>query len=99
MNRTENYQIVIDRIREDHPADEFLAELDETIIGYCDYEQMEDEGIEDEFEWYSNFGSGEAESDVIEQNYIVKTSKEMGIQLTTDEHCEMFDELNEFYLG
>jgi hypothetical protein len=38
----------------------------ENILNYVDYEQMEDEGIEDEQTWYTDYGRGEAELEIVD---------------------------------
>ena len=39
--------------------------VDEAILNYIDSD-WEEEGYEDEYEWYSEYGRGEAEQDVID---------------------------------
>jgi len=43
---------------------EISSLIDDIIPDYVDYEQMEEEGIEDEYDYYSSYGRGEAESEI-----------------------------------
>jgi hypothetical protein len=38
--------------------------IDEAMIDFIDYEQMEEEGIESEHDYYADYGRGEAEDQI-----------------------------------
>lgn len=49
----------------DNYSEKDIAELiDEAVLEYVDFEQMREEDIVDEHEWYSQFGRREAEDQV-----------------------------------
>lgn len=55
---------ISDFVKTLYTIDSLLEEIEERMYEYIDYEQMEDEGIEDEHEYYKEFGRGEAESSI-----------------------------------
>jgi hypothetical protein len=55
---------ISDFVKTLYSIDALQEEIQERMHDYIDYEQMEDEGIEDESEYYDAFGRGEAESSI-----------------------------------
>lgn len=52
-------------ILEHYDEDKVIDMKDEQIHGYIDVDQMESEGYESEYDYYVDYGRGEAESDVM----------------------------------
>jgi len=65
-------------------------------LEYVDYEQMKDEGIEDEFEYYSNYCTREAADDIIE-GILIKYAESKGFTFSINEHCKLYDLLQDYY--
>ena len=91
-----NEEKVIAYIKEHYSIDDINDMIDDVKMDYVDYEQMEDEGIEDEFEFYDNYRTNEAESDVIEFELMKKACKALNIELDIDEHCRVYDTIEEY---
>lgn len=53
-------------IQENYSEDRVVEMFDEEIMEWVDREQMEEEGIESEYDWYIDYGRGEAEQVVID---------------------------------
>lgn len=54
-------------ILENYDEQRVVNMLDEARLDYVDYEQMEEEGYESEYDYYIDYGRGEAESHVVEE--------------------------------
>ena len=54
-------------ILENYDEQRVVNMLDEVRHEYVDYEQMEEEGYESEYDYYIDYGRGEAESHVVEE--------------------------------
>jgi hypothetical protein len=53
-------------IKDNYSEDRVIDIFDEEIMNWVDREQMEEEGIESEYDWYIDYGRGEAEQEVID---------------------------------
>ena len=72
-------------------------EMDEEVMNWVDHDQMEEDGI-DEFEWYSEYGNGEAE-DALIHNLIGEAQRALNINtsLSFDEQIDLNDRIKEHY--
>ena len=72
-------------------------ELDEEVMNWVDRGQMEEDGI-DEFEWYSEYGNGEAE-DAIIKNLTDEAQRALQIntKLSVDEQIDLYEKIKEHY--
>src|ERR1035437_121883 len=59
----------MDYIMSKYSKDDVIEMLDEEIAGgnWIDRDQMEDEGIDDEHEYYQEYGRGEAEDAIVSE--------------------------------
>lgn len=53
-------------IKENYSEDRVVSMYDEEIMNWVDREQMEEEGIDSEYDWYIDYGRGEVEQEVID---------------------------------
>ncbi len=72
-------------ILENYDEEKVIEMKDEKIHEYVDIEQMEHEGYESEYDYYVDYGRGEAESDVIRG---ILTHLKSRFNLTFDEYDE-----------
>lgn len=74
-----------EKIRKLYSEDRVIEMYDDEIISgnWIDFEQMEDEGYDTEYEYYQDFGKGEAEDAVM--NFIISDIKTQ-YQLSFDEY-------------
>lgn len=84
---------IIENIKAKMSIDEFVAELEDKILDYADYEQMEDEGIEDEYEFYENFRNDEAEDDIFQ--YLIERENP---NLELDDYMIVYENIKDYYL-
>ena len=71
MRDTLSFEEAMEKIKELYSEDKVIEMYDNEIFGgdWIDREQMKDEGYDDEYEYYRDYGRGEAE-DVIINNII-----------------------------
>lgn len=53
-------------IKDNYSEDRVNSMFDDEILNWVDREQMEDEGFESEYDWYIDYGRGEAEQEIID---------------------------------
>jgi len=92
-----NTQNMIKWIIDKYPEEEVLSLIDAQILEYVDYDSMESEGYDNEYEWYTDYGRGEAESDIL-TGLINEAKHELKIgELNIEEHCEVFDAIKDHF--
>lgn len=83
------------KVREEYPESKVKEMIDEEIIGGCWVDSDWEEEYESEFDWYCEFGHGEAEdvvlSDIISW-YQIKYGK-----LETDDEVELDNSIRDEY--
>jgi len=62
--------------------------LDDEIQNWLDDDWEEDGEFEDEFEWYNEYGGGEAEDAIVEE-IISNAKRALKIQLPSKEHVKV----------
>lgn len=62
--------------------------LDDEILNWLDDDWGEDGEYEDEYEWYNEYGGGEAEDAIVEE-IIINAKKTLKIQLPFEEHIKV----------
>ena len=70
--------------------DEIISKYDDEVLNWVDSDWQEDGEFENEYEWYSDFGKGEAEGVVV-----VELIKEYWPECTNDEYCELYEYIKE----
>ena len=65
---TLSFEETKEKIKELYSEDKVIEMVDEEIFGgnWIDREQMKDEGYDEEYDYYKDFGNGEAEDAVID---------------------------------
>lgn len=53
------------RVKDELSESKLCEVFDEKVLDYVDRDQMERYDLNNAYEWYSEFGTGEAESDVL----------------------------------
>lgn len=90
-----NVNNLFDFITNKFSNEEVYSQVDEAMYDYIDRDVMEEEGL-DEYEYYSEYGRGEAESQVI-YDLINEAKKELNITTSSDEVVELFNLIAEHY--
>ncbi len=54
-----------EEILKENTIEEIISMIDDAKLDYIDYDQMEEEGIKDEFEYYNEYNNFEAEDSVL----------------------------------
>ena len=90
-----NVNNLFDFITNKFSNEEVYSQVDEAMYDYIDRDVMEEEGL-DEYEYYSEYGRGEAESQVI-YDLINEAKKELNITTSSDEVVELFYLIAEHY--
>jgi hypothetical protein len=83
----------VEKIKKDMSKESILLMIDEQVLEYADEEVMKENDL-DEYEYYSEFGNGEAEDDILNNiisKYIPKDTKNY-----SELFCCIFDELKEW---
>lgn len=84
-------------IKYNYTQDQVVDMFDEEIINWVDREQMEDEGIESEYDWYIDYGRGEAEQEIIDSILKSLSDKfDLGFDLFSDD-TDLFQFLKDEY--
>ena len=89
-----NAEKIIENIKTKMSKENFIDELDQRILDYADYEQMEDEGISDEYEYYDNYCTDEAQDDIL-QSLIEKEYS----NLELNDYMKIYEPLKKYYWG
>ncbi len=90
-----NVNNLFDFITNKFSNEEVYSQVDEAMYDYIDRDVMEEEGL-DEYEYYSEYGRGEAESQVI-YDLINEAKKELNIITSSDKVVELFNLIAEHY--
>jgi|TARA_B100002003_G_C14114857_1_gene536267 hypothetical protein len=87
---------IVKQIVEDFPEDKVCELFDDEVLNWVDADWEEDS--ESEYEWYSDYGRGEAESSVIESmiSYWVKEYNDAK-KLNTDDFIKVYDQIRGTY--
>lgn len=88
---------LFDMITEEISKENYLGMLDDAELEFVDYEQMKEEGFEDEHEYYQAYCTDEAQIQVIEHTLIQIAKNKTGYELSIDESCDLYDKLKEHY--
>lgn len=75
-------------ILENYDEEKVLTMLEEERLNWIDYEQMEAEGYESEYDYYVDYGRGEAESAVVE---MIVDDLESNYQLDFNKYADETD--------
>jgi len=78
-----------------YPEKEMAREFDDEVLNWVN-DDWEEEGYSDEYEWYDNYGKGEAEDAVI-QNIITEVENELKKKFSGDEEFEFEQWLRDKY--
>lgn len=76
--------------------EEVYSQVDEAIYDYLDHDVMEQECL-DEYEYYSEYGRGEAENQVI-YDLIYEAKNKLNITTSIKEDVELFNLIAEHYV-
>ncbi len=89
---------IITQIKQENSSVEVIDLFDEEVLNWIDHEQMESEGIENEYDYYTDFGNGEAENVIYESliNDWMKTHNK-NKKLSFHDHCRVYELLEETY--
>lgn len=92
-------EMIKDWIIDNNPKTIFIEELSNKVLEYVDKTLMEDEGYDsgDELRYYEDFGSGEAEADMID-NMIIDAEEEFDVSIENEDYQDLFDDLLEYYV-
>lgn len=86
-------------ILQNYEEDKVIEMFDDEVDGgnWIDTDQMEEEGYESNYDYYNNYGHGEAE-DAIKEQIIkhLKSQFELGFNLIADD-TDIYDFLNDTY--
>ena len=66
---TISFQEACDWIVENYDEMKVCETFDDELLNWVDYDQMHEDELESEYDWYVNYGNGEAE-DVVRQDII-----------------------------
>jgi len=84
---------------ENFDEDRVVAMLDEEILEWVDREMMDNEGYESEYDWYIDYGRGEAESAVVKQIVDEVSSAGGGLSFDpSDESTDLYTFLRQTHL-
>lgn len=89
-------ELCFNYLTEKYSEDDITQIYDEEIINWVDYDQMNDENIEDEYEYYNEFGRGEAEDTII-SNLIQEAKSKLELPITDLEYIALFQKIKEHY--
>ena len=86
-------EIFKEKILEQYDEQQIGFMVDDHILEYIDDDWQDDGEYDDEYEWYSDFGCGEAEDDVIKE--IIEDI--VGIDIEPDIYVEYSNALKELF--
>tara|TARA_Y100000310_G_scaffold333832_1_gene412203 strand:+ start:3100 stop:3393 length:294 start_codon:yes stop_codon:yes gene_type:complete len=87
---------IVNQIVEDFPDDKVCELFDDEVLNWVDSDWEEES--ESEYDWYSDYGRGEAENAVIDSMISHWTSKYNECKkLDTDDFVKIYDRIREKY--
>ena len=78
-----------------HTEADLARSKDDAVLDYLSSD-WEDDGFDDEFDWYDEFGRGEAEDDVVTM-ILDDVQKHFKIDLSPDDYSEFSEWIREEY--
>ncbi len=87
---------IIIQIEKAYSEEDITTNLDEEILNWIDHDSMQEDGYENEYEWYSDYGRGEAETVVIKElidNWVCNHNK--GKKLEINQHCKLYSAIQD----
>lgn len=91
---TEETSQWVEEILSNTNEDDIRGMIDDAMMDYIDDNWSEDGDYESEYDWYQDYGRGEAESDVVNQ-LVNDLQKEKSFDLDLDSFCDVCDGIAE----
>lgn len=92
---SENIEKVKQWISKNYSESKVTEMFDDEILNWLD-DDWKEEGLDDEFEWYNEYGHGEAE-DVVIDSIIKLASKAIKVKLSANEERQLSGWIPEKY--
>ncbi|HKL24445.1 MAG TPA: hypothetical protein VJ912_03860 [Candidatus Nanoarchaeia archaeon] len=89
---------IIEKIKENFSEGELTSRLDNEIFNWVDSDWQEDGEYESEYDWYFDYGGGEAENEIVKEMIRWWQDKyNNGKELNTEEYCKIYNKIIEEY--
>lgn len=96
--KNKEYGTIMSQIAKEYSQEDVEERFDAEFPEWVDHEQMEDLGIEEDYEYYNEFNNREAEDvvylEILKQWETKYNNKK---ELNIDDHCNILDKLEEKY--
>jgi len=86
---------IIELIKSKYTETMICEKFDEEVLNWVDTTVMEEEGL-DEYEWYTDYGNGEAEDNIIYE-LIDEACRELNVEITSPEKIMAYEEIKSHY--
>lgn len=93
-----NLDNIIEKIKSNFSEGELISNLDDEILNWMDSDWQKDGEYESEYDWYLEYGRGEAENEIVKD--MIKWWQDKynnGKELNTEEYCQIYNKITEEY--
>ena len=89
---------IIQKIKSNFSERDLASKLDDEILNWIDSDWQEDGDYNSEYDWYLDYGRGEAENEIVKE--MIEWWKDKynnGKEPDTEEYCKIYDRIVQEY--